>query len=109
MQSVLVNARDQRFILFEQLGIEELFAGGIFADFTRDDALMMLREAEKMALTVLYPTYRDGDRQVHPERRPGIGAGMFSRGLRQVHRGQRTGNAPQPLRGLRGAILRGQF
>jgi alkylation response protein AidB-like acyl-CoA dehydrogenase len=63
MSNLLVNARDQYFILFEQLGIEKLFETETFKDFSKDDALMILSEAEKMALNVLLPTYVEGDRE----------------------------------------------
>ena len=33
MGNTLVNMRDQRFILFEQLGIEDLFAAEKYADY----------------------------------------------------------------------------
>lgn len=63
MSNLLVNSRDQRFILFEQLGMEKLFSTDVFADFSKDDALMILSEAEKMAVNVVLPTFLDGDRE----------------------------------------------
>jgi len=63
MSNLLVNGRDQHFILFEQLGIEKLFKTEAFKDFSKDDALMILAEAEKMALNVILPTYVEGDRE----------------------------------------------
>ena len=63
MSNLLVNLRDQQFLLFEQLGIEKLFQTETFKDFSKDDALMMLTEAEKMALNVLLPTYAAGDKE----------------------------------------------
>jgi len=63
MSNLLVNARDQVFLLFEQLGIEKLFQTEIFKDFSKDDALMMMTEAEKMALNVILPTYTAGDKE----------------------------------------------
>ncbi len=63
MSNLLVNGRDQQFILFEQLGIEKLFKTEAFQDFSKDDALMILSEAEKMALNVILPTYVEGDRE----------------------------------------------
>jgi len=63
MSNLLVNARDQVFLLFEQLGIEKLFQTEIFKDFSKDDALMMMNEAEKMALNVILPTYTAGDKE----------------------------------------------
>ncbi|MBA4397979.1 MAG: acyl-CoA dehydrogenase [Syntrophus sp. (in: bacteria)] len=63
MTNLLVNMRDQQFLLFEQLGIEKLFATEKYKDFSRDDVLMLLSEAEKMAVNVILPTNVIGDRE----------------------------------------------
>ncbi|HOG08582.1 MAG TPA: acyl-CoA dehydrogenase [Syntrophales bacterium] len=63
MGNGLVNVRDQQFLLFEQLGVERLFETEAYKDFTKEDALMMQNEAEKMALNVLVPTYAEGDKE----------------------------------------------
>jgi alkylation response protein AidB-like acyl-CoA dehydrogenase len=63
MTNLLVNARDQHFLLFEQFGIEKLFETETFKDFSKDDVLMMMNEAEKMALNVILPTYEVGDKE----------------------------------------------
>ena len=63
MSNLLVNARDQHFLLFEQFGIEKLFEAETFKDFSKDDVLMMMNEAEKMALNVILPTYEVGDKE----------------------------------------------
>jgi alkylation response protein AidB-like acyl-CoA dehydrogenase len=63
MSNGLVNTRDQQFILFEQFGIEKLFATEKFKDFSKDDVLMMQNEAEKMAINVILPTYTEGDKE----------------------------------------------
>lgn len=63
MGNLLVNARDQQFVLFEQLGIEKLFDTEKYSAFSKDDALMMLSEAEKLAVNVLAPVYADGDHE----------------------------------------------
>ena len=63
MSNLLVNTRDQQFVLYEQLGIENLFKNGRYADYSKETVDMMLTEAEKMALEVLLPTYVDGDRE----------------------------------------------
>ncbi len=63
MSNLLVNTRDQQFVLFEQLGIEKLFKSEKFADFSREMVLMMQSEAEKLAVNVLLPTYPDGDKE----------------------------------------------
>ena len=63
MSNLLVNTRDQEFVLFEQLGIEKLFESEAFKDFTKDDLLMILKEAEKMAVNVIAPTLAEGDKE----------------------------------------------
>lgn len=63
MSSLLVNERDQEFLLFEQLGIEKLFQTEAFKEFNREDASMMMNEAKKMAVNVVLPTYVAGDRE----------------------------------------------
>jgi hypothetical protein len=63
MSNLLVNTRDQQFVLFEQLGVEKLFKNEKFADFSKEMVLMMQSEAEKLAVNVLLPTYPDGDKE----------------------------------------------
>jgi len=63
MSNLLVNTRDQQFVLYEQLGVENLFKSGKYADYSKETVDMMLTEAEKMAIEVLLPTYVDGDRE----------------------------------------------
>ncbi len=61
MGNGLVNVRDQKFILFEQIGIDKLFNSEKYGDYTLDDANLMLGEAEKLAVNVMAPTYAEGD------------------------------------------------
>jgi len=63
MGNGLVNVRDQQFVLFEQLGVEKLFETETYKDFSKEDALMMQNEAEKMAVNVILPTYAEGDKE----------------------------------------------
>jgi alkylation response protein AidB-like acyl-CoA dehydrogenase len=63
MSNLLVNMRDQQFVLFEQLQMEKLFSSELFSAFSKDDALMMQKEAEKMAINVILPTYAAGDKE----------------------------------------------
>jgi hypothetical protein len=63
MSNLLVNARDQKFVLYEQLDIERLLSTEKFADYSKDTVDMILTEAEKMALEVLEPTYTTGDKE----------------------------------------------
>ncbi len=63
MSNLLVNTRDQQFVLFEQLGIEKLFESEEFKSFTKDDILMIMKEAEKLSVNVIAPTLKKGDEQ----------------------------------------------
>jgi len=63
MSNLLVNTRDQQFVLFEQLGIEKFFKTEAYKDFSKDDLLMILSEAEKMAVNVVAPTFAEGDKE----------------------------------------------
>ena len=56
MGNTLVNTRDQKFVLYEQIGIEKLFAAEKYADYSAEVVDMMLSEAEKMAVDVILPT-----------------------------------------------------
>lgn len=62
MGNLLVNTRDQQFMLFEHLEIEKLFTTEKYKDFSKDDVIMMMNEAEKMAVNVILPTYEQGDK-----------------------------------------------
>jgi alkylation response protein AidB-like acyl-CoA dehydrogenase len=61
MGNLIVNTRDQQFVLFEQLDVEKLLQSERFKDFTKDDLLMILNEAEKLAVNVIAPTLKEGD------------------------------------------------
>ena len=63
MSNLLVNTRDQHFVLFEQLGIEKLFDFEAYRDFSKDDIVMVLKEAEKMAVNEIVPTLSAGDKE----------------------------------------------
>ncbi len=63
MSDILVKSRDQKFLLYEQLQVENLFSYEKFGDYSKDVVDMMLGEAEKMAEEVLLPTYDVGDRE----------------------------------------------
>ena len=63
MSNMLVNTRDQLFVLFEQLGVEKLFESEKFTGFSKELVLMMQSEAEKLAVHVLVPAYPEGDKE----------------------------------------------
>jgi len=60
----LIDSRDVRFILFEQLELDKFCAKyPRYADFDRDTLESTLDLAEKLAVEKIYPTYKDGDRE----------------------------------------------
>ena len=63
MGNLLVNTRDQQFLLFEQFGIEKVFDSEAYGGFSKDDVLMILSEAEKMAVNDVFPTLKEGDEE----------------------------------------------
>ncbi len=62
MSGVIVDERDQQFVLYEMLGIDSLFRTERYGAFSRDLFDMVLKEAEKYGTEVLFPTLREGDR-----------------------------------------------
>ena len=63
MANLIVDPKDQRFVLYEMLNVEELCKAPLFADFSRDMFDMALNEAEKFATSVIFPTLAEGDRE----------------------------------------------
>ncbi len=63
MANLIVDPRDQKFVLYEMLHVEELFKAERYADFSGDMVDMVLREAERMAVEVLFPVLAEGDRE----------------------------------------------
>ena len=58
----LVDGRDQRFVLFEMLKVDELSRFGDFADFDRDTYEATLELAEQIAVELVYPANAEGDK-----------------------------------------------
>ncbi len=63
MSNLLVNTRDQRFVLYEQIGVEKLFGYEKYADYSLDMVDMVLTEAEKFAVEEIMPTYETADKE----------------------------------------------
>lgn len=63
MSNLLVNTRDQRFLIYELLGIEKLFGFEKYADYSKDVVDMVLNEAEKMAVEIIAPTRDEADEE----------------------------------------------
>ncbi|MDA8308675.1 MAG: acyl-CoA dehydrogenase family protein, partial [Deltaproteobacteria bacterium] len=61
---LLVDERDAKFILYEQLGIDEkLCKSPLYADFSRETFDMVLDEVGKLAERAFYPSNKPGDEQ----------------------------------------------
>lgn len=59
---LLVNDRDVRFVLFEQLGLEKILEYDAYKDFDADTINMILTEAQKFSETELYRLNIEGDK-----------------------------------------------
>lgn len=63
MASMIVDERDQQFVLFEMLDVEKICGHERFADFSRETFAMILTEAQKIAEDEIHPTLVQGDRE----------------------------------------------
>jgi alkylation response protein AidB-like acyl-CoA dehydrogenase len=63
MADVIVDERDVQFVLWEHLGVEDLFKQEEFKDFTREDFNMIISESKKFAEEVVMPANVEGDRE----------------------------------------------
>lgn len=62
--NLLVDERDVKFVLYEQLGIDEkLCQAPLYSDFSRETFDMVIGEATKLAERAFYPTNKPGDEQ----------------------------------------------
>jgi alkylation response protein AidB-like acyl-CoA dehydrogenase len=62
MAQSIADRRDVDFVLFEQLGVDELSQHDRFADITRKTIEMVVSEARNLALKEILPTQQEGDR-----------------------------------------------
>lgn len=61
MKNLLIDKRDQMFVLFEQLKIQSLSNSKLYSEFDEDMYRMVLTEAEKLATNAMMPTYSETD------------------------------------------------
>ncbi len=61
MSNNLVDMRDVRFVLYEQLCLEDLCKAELFQDHSKETFEMILETAEKLAVNVFEPTRSEGD------------------------------------------------
>jgi len=61
MSNTLIDDRDQKFILFEQLDIGKFSESELYSDFDSEICTMVLNEAQKLAQNAMMPVYAEGD------------------------------------------------
>jgi alkylation response protein AidB-like acyl-CoA dehydrogenase len=61
MDKLLIDDRDQKFVLFEQLELGKLSESKLYADFDEEVYTMVLNEAQKLATKAMMPTNSIGD------------------------------------------------
>jgi len=63
MSNFVVDERDQKFVLYEQLELEKLTGYSRYADFSKDIFEMVVEEARKFTVDVLEPTVEQGEKE----------------------------------------------
>jgi len=63
MANLILDERDQKFVLFEMLEVDKLFEKRKYEEFSKELFDMILAEAEKLAVNEVFPTLVDGDRE----------------------------------------------
>jgi alkylation response protein AidB-like acyl-CoA dehydrogenase len=63
MANLILDERDQHFLLYEMLEVEKLCEHPLYEDFSRDIFDMILTEAQKFAVEEVFPTLVEGDRE----------------------------------------------
>ena len=63
MASLILDERDQLFVLHEMLEVDKLCASQHYADFSRETFDMILTEAQRLANDVILPTLAESDKQ----------------------------------------------
>ena len=61
MAQVIADRRDVDFVLFEQLGVDQLSRNEVFAEFNRKTIELIVSEARNLAVKEILPTQKDGD------------------------------------------------
>jgi len=63
MANLILDERDQKFLLYDVLEVEKLCKFEKYADFSRDMFDMILTEAQKFAVEEVFPTLEDSDKE----------------------------------------------
>ncbi|HDZ23192.1 MAG TPA: hypothetical protein ENH70_01485 [Desulfobacteraceae bacterium] len=63
MANLILDERDQKFVLFEMLEVDKLCEKPRYQEFSLELFDMILAEAQKLAVNEVFPTLVDGDRE----------------------------------------------
>ncbi|RPI91786.1 MAG: acyl-CoA dehydrogenase, partial [Spirochaetales bacterium] len=63
MANLILDERDQQFVLNEMLNVGTLCESPQFADFSSETFDMILTEAQKLAVKEIFPTLKESDEQ----------------------------------------------
>jgi alkylation response protein AidB-like acyl-CoA dehydrogenase len=63
MASLILDERDQQFLLFEMLGVDRLCDAPKYAEFSKDMFEMIINEAQKFATEEIFPTLTESDKE----------------------------------------------
>jgi len=63
MANLIIDERDQKFVLYEMLGVDKLARKAPYTDFSPDVFDMILTEAQKFAVEEIFPTLVESDRE----------------------------------------------
>jgi hypothetical protein len=63
MSNYVIDERDQKFVLYEQLGLDKLPELSRYTDQSKDLYDMVLEEARKLTVEVLEPAVPEGDKE----------------------------------------------
>ncbi|MEA3470573.1 MAG: acyl-CoA dehydrogenase [Thermodesulfobacteriota bacterium] len=63
MANLILDERDQHFLLYEMLEAEKLCENPLYTDFSKDIFDMILTEAQKFAVEEVFPTLVEGDKE----------------------------------------------
>ncbi len=63
MSNLIVDERDQRFVLYEHLEAEQLTGFGRYSDYSRETFNMIVEEARKFGVDVLEPTIAQSEKE----------------------------------------------
>ena len=62
MAEYMVDLRDIKFVLMDQIGMDELLSREAYEDFDVDDVVAILEEGMKYAKDVFWPLSAEGDK-----------------------------------------------